>query len=89
MIKTTKTCDRCPASGDEQFELFRVTVGIKHNGTMNYLQDTAKRGQDWCRVCCIEMGVFPPLQRVDATPIVPEPTLEEMIKLIIREEIKT
>lgn len=47
------------------------------------------QGQHWCRNCCVEMGILSPVDKVEeALASVEKPTLDILIRTLIREEIK-
>lgn len=90
MRKTILTCDRCEK---EVEKLIEVGAGErKHRygssyGTGTPYYEVYQLDAEWCLDCCIEMGIAQPCKEVKAQPIQPLPTLEDMIREIIREEI--
>jgi hypothetical protein len=84
---TTYKCDRCGAesTGDDTIGLQRVAVGVGQ-----YFSDYSSRGsEEWCVKCRIEMGLEPTRKtHPEAVPVDPCPTLEEMVRAIVREEIQ-
>ena len=83
MITTTYTCDRCGHSQDNSVQMWRVEISIG-SPLMNLKRDAL-----WCRKCCVEMGLIS--SRPHATPPDPPapdpaPTLEDLIRAIVREE---
>jgi len=86
MRTTTFKCDRCGAesTGDDTIGLEKVVVGSGR------FYDYSQRGEsEWCKKCRIETGVEKPDKNTpEIAPIDPLPTLEEMIREIVREEIQ-
>jgi hypothetical protein len=84
---TTFKCDRCGAEsvGDDTIDLLRVAVGVGQ-----YFSDYSQRdSSEWCRKCRIETGIEQPNKNTpEIIPIDPLPTLEEMVRAIVREEIQ-
>lgn len=89
MKKTILTCDKCNKEVDK---LTEVGAGVReyyygsHISGAKYTlyQHTA----EWCDSCCIEWGVLKLNENADVKSITPEPTLEDFLREIIREEIK-
>jgi hypothetical protein len=87
MKTTTYKCDRCGVE-DTTGEIILQYVFV---GCGEYLSDAKKRAQsvEWCLKCRIETGLISPLPKMpDIKPIEPAPTLEEMIREIVRDEIQ-
>ena len=88
MRKTILTCDRCKK---EVEKLEEVGAGRR---VKSYGDDSRERMEvcqvlaEWCLECCIEMGIAAPCKESPAIPIRPPPTLEDMVREIIREEIE-
>lgn len=86
MIVTTYSCDRCDHNQTTNQQMWEVGVHLRHcEGTTHSTQHKAL----WCRKCVEAVGIFPsPLQKrgEDQTPP-PAPTLEDMLREMIREEI--
>jgi len=89
MRETILTCDRCRKKVDN---LSEVGAGIRslhygsYGGGDTYV--VHQFGAEWCLECCIEMGIAKPRKESSAQPIQPFPTLEDMIREIIREEVE-
>jgi len=79
--KTTYTCDRCKQESDVYGWLNTISVSITR-----YPQHTA----EWCDDCVIALGVVLPstLGRGHAQAPQPAPTIEDMIREIVRSEIQ-
>ena len=83
---TILTCDRCKKEAEN---LIEVGAGERHHqysygrpGGYDFYQLFA----EWCLNCCIEMGIAKPTKD-SPKPIEPQPTLEDFIREIIREEV--
>lgn len=85
MKKTILTCDRC---GKEVDKLTEVGAGARYYYHANNSSALHQHAAEWCDVCCIEWGIQTPGKSVDAAPITPEPTLEDFLREIVREEIE-
>jgi hypothetical protein len=89
MQKTILTCDRCKKEVDK---LYEVGAGARseysgqyHPGGREYR--VYQLLAEWCLKCCIEMHIVQPVKGSDAKPLATPPTLEDMIREIVREEI--
>lgn len=92
MKTITYKCDRCGRentvdSRTTERELNLETIRV---GTGQYGYDNAHRGgKEWCWKCRIEVGIDEPTKRMpEAVPLDPLPTLEDMIRELVREEIQ-
>lgn len=87
MKKTILTCDRCKK---EVEKLIEVGAGERSYNRHYGGGDTYELYQlaaEWCLDCCIKMHIANPCEKSGAQPIQPPPTLEDMIREIIREEL--
>jgi len=91
MRKTILTCDRCKLKVDELIEVGAGrrsrSYGLSYAGsgtTMEVVQLTA----EWCFDCCIKMHITRPHATSAAIPLETPPTIEDMIREIIREEVR-
>jgi hypothetical protein len=89
MKTTTHTCDRCKKSGTAQeLELYYVGIDV----AMRYSTgDRSKRSAEWCGNCLIATGLATSYDITrNGEPFLLEnpPTLEEMIRQIVREEVE-
>lgn len=88
MKTTTYRCDRCGAEDTTN----NIGLQFVFVGFGEYLSDAKKRSQnkEWCLRCRIETGLQIPSSnyRPEIKPIEPEPTLEDMIRMIVRDEIQ-
>ena len=81
-------CDRCGATAeDDKNFLKRVAVGV--NWGYGFQAADRKLEAEWCRECLIKAGLHSPQNEADEkiAPPVP-PTLEDLIRDIVREEIE-
>lgn len=76
----TYTCDRCKASDTtNKIDINDVTVTVLY-------RNNAKMKADWCRKCLNEVGLnesIPEVKRIE-----PAPTIEDIIREIVRQETK-
>ncbi len=91
MTTITRTCDRCGATVQKAEELYviKLTASGGHYSYVDhkmYEQSAFQSGREWCIDCLVGTGFFyrkdPEIKQPD-----PLPTLEEMIREIIRSEI--
>jgi len=87
---TTYTCDRCGKSAvDNDRFLKPITVRIGASWSRDGWVDAAIPTRHWCEECIVAMGIMHPgsfgLPK-ETAPVIP-PTLEEVIREIMREEI--
>ena len=83
MIVTTYTCDKCKKTqaNSKQMWWIRIIVDTSEHSSTSY----ARIKRYWCRDCCNEFNlVTDPPQTV---PAAPQPTFEETLRELIREEI--
>lgn len=93
MKVTTYTCDRCKKSEttNDNLQLLYVAVGLRRERYDSYrpgysLDDKQLREQEWCVNCRTELGIHEPIPK-QPVPGPVYPSLEEMIREIIREEV--
>lgn len=91
MKEYTSTCDRCKntetveVSTTPKLKLHEVGVGWQqHTCYSNYTFIGLK--QEWCQDCCIAVGLCAPEN--PNSIIHPPPTIEDMLREIIREEVQ-
>ena len=92
--KTIYRCDRC---GDVSMtegilNLEIVAVGVKREHYNSYqpgytLIDHQLREKEMCKKCREELGIYDPEPKKAEDPIRAFPSLEEMVREIVREEI--
>lgn len=90
---TTYTCDRCGASSTdvEELEILEVRIvwypNYRYNKS-NQADDYKNRKADWCKNCRVELGIIDPdVHRLEVTPIEPPPTLEDLVREIVKETL--
>ena len=84
----TCTCDLCGATwakGDEGKQLWRMTVGIALSAGSSHFQQ--RKEADWCRDCAVKHGFLPQV-KTDPPRIEPEPTIQDLVRAIVREELE-
>ncbi len=88
MKKTILTCDRCKK---EVEELHDVGAGKReyHNSLYGEgsFYEVRQLCAEWCLNCCIEMGITK-VRETDIKEKDPIPTLEDLIREIVREELE-
>jgi hypothetical protein len=86
MIVTTYICDRCKAEQPTREQMWYVSVLVSEH-ELNYTTryPAASHSVLWCRACCGAVGVAftPPVALVGA----PDPTIEDFIREIVRNEV--
>lgn len=83
MRTTTYKCDRCGAESVDKNTLHKVKAGYG-----DYTSDVNGRQAEWCKKCCVETGLAHQNLAPEVKPLDPLPTLEDMIREIVREEIQ-
>lgn len=95
---TTYKCDRCKLDSTnwKDLDLKEIRIGMKkvsgsYSSSSYALHDFSNRKAEWCEACCREVGIIPPLfygkTPQDETVQQPKPTLEDLIREIVQEEI--
>ena len=94
MQTTTYKCDRCGAEDTTNaIRLQEVTIGIPWSTLVEDYSRVGNRGRpvvQWCRKCLVETGVIQRHSELDAAlpnPLPPPPSLEDMVREIVREEL--
>jgi hypothetical protein len=95
--KWVVTCDKCGVSDDKpvyrpndgKIEFF--TIGVVYDEGLNISPgsySSSKVGPEvtWCRQCAEKSGIVPPKEK-KSTETTPPPTLEEMIREIVSQEV--
>ncbi len=91
---TTFKCDLCGASDtkNDTLNLKIVEVGAKEStytpcGHSYYLRDAKYRQKEVCHLCRVRLGIDNAGEKSPDQPAMdPAPSLEDMIRMIIREE---
>ena len=90
MIVTTYTCDKCSHSQterDKPRQLWDIGIILDTTPRPPYSHRSPLHKAQWCRECLIGLGIMVP-SKTDKTKAPPSPpTIEEMIREIIQEEI--
>ena len=94
MIVTTYTCDKCGHEQNDDKQMWEIGIALNHRGTPPsgfsrlggaVLNETIEL---WCRKCVEGLRLLPtPRPKPDDPPPPPKPTLEDMIREIVHEEI--
>lgn len=87
MKTITYTCDRCgKEDATDDMQLWGVAVVTRYSSRLFSQSDVKVQG-DWCRACMIETSLLGSCIDEDkqVEPIAPRPTLEDLIKDIVRE----
>jgi len=93
---TNYKCDKCGAEDTDNrgVDLKFVGIGIKNDNYSSYLersfnlQDAQRRGMEMCKKCRLELGIEP-TATPETDPPETYPSLEDMIREIVREEISS
>ena len=88
-IRTTYTCDRCNHSQPTNEQIWNVAVSVWHDGHSEpKLYELHPKSEMWCRKCVEELGILQPYKL--PAPHVPEtePSLEDQIREIVRDELQ-
>lgn len=83
---TTYTCDRCGAQAIDETKFLkkvRITLPDEYSA---YQSHDEVASAFWCRSCIVECGLR--LPKKDEQVPVTKPTLEEIIRDIVREELQ-
>ena len=84
MIVTTYTCDRCNHQQTTYDQMWEVKIDVQH---LNSHTRLSQQHQLWCRKCLTEVGLLIPARDPAKTEPPPQPSFEDMLREIIREEI--
>lgn len=88
MKKTILTCDRCEKEVENLIEVGAGKRDYNYNSSSGNTFLVYQLYAEWCVACCVEMGITQPYPKNNAVPIIPAPTLEDIIREIIREEVQ-
>ena len=89
MLTVIYTCDRCKKEVDK---LFAVAVGLKehkyssYGGSREYLHDELNREKELCEECLLDLGIKLRGKKKE-TVVQAYPTLDELVREIVREEM--
>lgn len=84
-VKTTYTCDLCGHTQDDSNQMWWVGVSIDQNRHTS--QRYAKMDQLWCRACALKRHLLPFSDEKQKAKAPPPPTLEDLVREIVREEV--
>ncbi len=89
MIKTQYVCDKCKTEVQRD-DLWTMNICVEH-GPQSYISSyasiTVQRQKHWCRTCVEGVGLLPKVL-APKNEVVTEPTFEELIRRICREELE-
>lgn len=92
----TFTCDRCNHQQDSDDQMWSVAIAYKHGyaaeSHLRYANNMYfQHGKLWCRKCMEELQLLGGMLAIpelgEAEKVKPAPTLEDIIREIVREEI--
>jgi hypothetical protein len=90
MKQFTATCDRFKATETGDYEgklkLNLNDVGVGFKVYRGYSYDFVGKTQQWCDDCCIKLGLKNPPDKKE--PVVSPPTIEDMIRELVLNEIQ-
>lgn len=87
--RTIHICDRCKAEQVDNYDgLHTVTLSVKPLMRYSANSSSNDHSETWCRKCVDDVGLlrFVPFIEEEAKKEPPLPTLEEMIREIVRDE---
>ena len=89
MRTTTYKCDKCGAE-DTTNKIGLVDVGVFTGGYRRFGSGSGNYEycKEWCYQCRLKTGLEQPKKPADAPAEVTRPTLEDMVREIVREEIQ-
>ncbi len=87
MIVTTYTCDKCGHTQDTGSDMWSLRVSLDtSSGSHQFAM--SKRDALWCHSCVSKLGLLP-IPAASGPPVYnEEPTFEDMIRQIVREEVE-
>lgn len=89
-ITTEYKCDKCGHTQENPKEMWEVAITRRalDAPSMNAGLTRQPLSQMWCRACMELVHILPPTgDRIKLKELPPEPTLEELVREIVREEI--
>ena len=91
MIKTTYQCDKCKAETDKANDMWFIGVHVNRGTSSNqYSHEYHISGEHTmhvCLNCLMELG-YKVSQTEKSQPEYKEPTLEDVIRAVVRQEIE-
>jgi hypothetical protein len=86
VITTTYTCDKCGHAQTNAEQMWTVGVVVSHKHYVFSDSEVRNRAL-WCRACVEKLHLLPQASAKPADIPQIAPTLEEMIREIVREEV--
>jgi hypothetical protein len=84
-VEIKYVCDKCHKSQETSEQMWEIAIAYNHYGYNAHIGNRYHQ-QLWCRDCMTSVaGFFEPVKK-DAPPS-PAPTLEDIIRELIREEL--
>jgi hypothetical protein len=84
MRVTTITCDRCKREITDNKQIWPVELRCRETS----LLAAPVLSAEWCRSCCLEMGIWENKEETVNPIIEPKPTLEDFVRELIQEELE-
>jgi len=85
-VTTIYKCDRCHGEQDTPVQFWNVGVVVTAWAGREYRKEYPDKTMDVCRSCCENMGL---VMRLPKHPeLTPPPTLEDLIREIVQQEIQ-
>ena len=91
-IITAYVCDRCGHSQPSDHQMWQVGIACHATRTSGYSSSLDYKAfqatRMWCRGCCEAVGVLPPHAPRKAETATAQPSFEDIVRDMIREEIE-
>ena len=88
--KVIQTCDRCKKTGSPEIvELRGIYLRVSSKPYEEYSQASlvSNHKAEWCDECVRKVGIWPPAGLPPEQVMSPPPTLEDLIRDIVRQEL--
>ena len=89
MITTIYKCDKCGHEQETNDQMWNIGVSVSHHGSQIGRYETPRGKEMWCRKCIEKLGLLPAHGGKPQKPDEPKsapPSLEDMVREIVREE---
>ena len=86
-ITTIYKCDKCGHEQDTGAQMWRVEIFVSHYNDSQQTNAHKNLSKLWCRACVEDVGLLPYATRPKPAEVVEVPTLEEMIRNVVQDEI--
>ncbi len=86
MIVTTYTCDRCAHDQTDDDQMWRIKLFVEYFGSV-YDKQYPWKEVLWCRACVVSVLGALPQSEADPPQPDPEPTMEDMVRSIVQQEV--